>query len=308
MKKKEKKMTVLITGATGLVGQELVSLLLQNGFTVHYLSTSKSKLVSQNNYKGFYWNPKTSEIDLNALTDVEVIVHLAGASVAKKWTPSYKQEIIESRVLSTRLLYKTLQKNLHQVKQIVSASAIGIYPNDLNYIYHETDNKVDNSFLGNVVQQWEEEVNQFEKLHINVAKIRIGIVLAKNGGALQEMVKPIKMGVGAAFGSGEQYQSWIHIQDLVAIFQFVIQNQLSGVFNGVAPYPVTNSELTKAIAKTLGKPLFLPNIPQFVMKIMLGEMHQILFSSQHVSCRKLLDLKYQFKFASLDKALNDLLK
>ena len=301
-------MTVLITGATGLVGQELVSLLLQNGFTVHYLSTSKSKLVSQNNYKGFYWNPKTSEIDLNALTDVEVIVHLAGASVAKKWTPSYKQEIIESRVLSTRLLYKTLQKNLHQVKQIVSASAIGIYPNDLNYIYHETDNKVDNSFLGNVVQQWEEEVNQFEKLQINVAKIRIGIVLAKNGGALQEMAKPIKIGVGAAFGSGEQYQSWIHIQDLVGIFQFVIQNQLSGVFNGVAPYPVTNAELTKAIAKTLGKPLFLPNIPQFVMKIMLGEMHQILFSSQHVSCRKLLDLKYQFKFASLDKALNDLLK
>lgn len=301
-------MTVLITGATGLVGQELVSLLLQNGFTVHYLSTSKSKLVSQNNYKGFYWNPKTSEIDLNALTDVEVIVHLAGASVAKKWTPSYKQEIIESRVLSTRLLYKTLQKNLHQVKQIVSASAIGIYPNDLNYIYHETDNKVDNSFLGNVVQQWEEEVNQFEKLQIKVAKIRIGIVLAKNGGALQEMIKPIKMGVGAAFGSGLQYQSWIHIQDLVAIFQFVIQNQLSGVFNGVAPYPVTNSELTKAIAKTLGKPLFLPNIPQFVMKIVLGEMHQILFSSQHVSCRKLLDFKYQFKFASLDKALNDLLK
>ena len=301
-------MTVLITGATGLVGQELVSLLLQNGSTVHYLSTSKSKLVSQNNYKGFYWNPKTSEIDLNALTDVEVIVHLAGASVAKKWTPSYKQEIIESRVLSTRLLYKTLQKNLHQVKQIVSASAIGIYPNDLNYIYHETDNKVDNSFLGNVVQQWEEEVNQFEKLHINVAKIRIGIVLAKNGGALQEMVKPIKMGVGAAFGSGLQYQSWIHIQDLVAIFQFVIQNQLSGVFNGVAPYPVTNAELTKAIAKTLGKPLFLPNIPQFVMKLILGEMHQILFSSQHVSCRKLLDLKYQFKFASLDKALCDLLK
>ena len=301
-------MTVLITGATGLVGQELVSLLLQNGFTVHYLSTSKSKLVSQNNYKGFYWNPKTSEIDVNALTDVEVIVHLAGASVAKKWTPSYKQEIIESRVLSTRLLYKTLQKNLHQVKQIVSASAIGIYPNDLNYIYHETDNKVDNSFLGNVVQQWEEEVNQFEKLHIKVAKIRIGIVLAKNGGALQEMAKPIKIGVGAAFGSGEQYQSWIHIQDLVGIFQFVIQNQLSGVFNGVAPYPVTNAELTKAIAKTLGKPLFLPNIPQFVMKLILGEMHQILFSSQHVSCRKLLDLKYQFKFASLDKALNDLLK
>lgn len=301
-------MTVLITGATGLVGQELVNLLLQNGHNVHYLSTSKSKLVTNTNYKGFYWNPKKAEIDTNALTDVEVIIHLAGANVAKKWTTAYKEEIIESRVLSTQLLYQTLQKNSHQVKQIISASAVGIYPDSLTEIYHETDLDIDVSFLGNVVKQWENEVSQFEKLEIIVSKIRIGIVLAKNGGALQEMAKPIKYGVGAAFGSGEQYQSWIHVQDLVAIFQFVMENQLAGVYNGVAPYPVTNSELTKAIAKTLGKPLFLPNIPKFVMKLILGEMHQILFSSQHVSCRKLLDENFQFKFASLDKALNDLLK
>ena len=301
-------MTVLITGATGLVGQELVNLLLQNGYTIHYLSTSKSKLVSQNNYKGFFWNPKKSEIDTNALTGVEVIIHLAGANVAKKWTTAYKEEIIESRLLSTQLLYKTLQKNSHQVKQIISASAVGIYPDSLTDIYHETDLDIDVSFLGNVVKQWENEVSQFEKLEIIVSKIRIGIVLAKNGGALQEMAKPIQYGVGAAFGSGEQYQSWIHVQDLVAIFQFVMENQLAGIYNGVAPYPVTNSELTKAIAKTLGKPLFFPNIPKFVMKLILGEMHQILFSSQHVSCRKLLDENFQFKFASLDKALNDLLK
>ena len=301
-------MTVLITGATGLVGQELVNLLLQNGYTVHFLSTSKSKLVSQNNYKGFFWNPKKAEIDTNALTGVDVIIHLAGASVAKKWTTAYKEEIIESRVLSTQLLYQTLKKNSNQVKQIISASAIGIYPDSLTNIYHETDLDIDVSFLGNVVKQWENEVSQFEKLQIIVSKIRIGIVLAKNGGALQEMAKPIKYGVGAAFGSGEQYQSWIHVQDLVAIFQFVMENQLAGVYNGVAPYPVTNSELTKAIAKTLEKPLFLPNIPKFVMKLILGEMHQILFSSQHVSCRKLLDENFQFKFASLDKALNDLLK
>jgi uncharacterized protein (TIGR01777 family) len=301
-------MTVLITGATGLVGQELVNLLLQNGYTVHFLSTSKSKLVSQNNYKGFFWNPKKAEIDTNALTGVDVIIHLAGASVAKKWTTAYKEEIIESRVLSTQLLYQTLKKNSNQVKQIISASAVGIYPDSLTNIYHETDLDIDVSFLGNVVKQWENEVSQFEKLEIIVSKIRIGIVLAKNGGALQEMAKPIQYGVGAAFGSGEQYQSWIHVQDLAAIFQFVMENQLPGIYNGVAPYPVTNSELTKAIAKTLGKPLFLPNIPKFVMKLILGEMHQILFSSQHVSCRKLLDENFQFKFASLDKALNDLLK
>jgi len=136
-------------------------------------------LVNNANYKGFYWNPKTSDIDVASLTDVEVIVHLAGASVAKKWTTSYKEEIIESRVLSTRLLYQTLQKTPNQVKQIVSASAIGIYPNSLTNIYHETDLDVDVSFLGNVVKQWENEVSQFEKLELIVSKIRIGIVLAK---------------------------------------------------------------------------------------------------------------------------------
>lgn len=301
-------MTILITGATGLVGQELVSLLLQNGHTVHYLSTSNNKLVTNSNYKGFYWNPKTAEIDTDSLADVEVVVHLAGASVAKKWTKSYKDEIIDSRVLSTKLLFQTLQNTPNKVKQIVSASAIGIYPDSLTNIYHESDLDIDVSFLGNVVKLWENEVNQFEKLQLIVSKIRIGIVLAKNGGALKEMVKPIQYGVGAAFGSGEQYQSWIHIQDLVAIFYHVIENKLPGIYNGVSPYPVTNTELTKSIAKTLNKPFFLPNIPRFVMQLILGEMHQILFSSQHVSCRKLLDENFQFKFASLDKALNDLLK
>ena len=301
-------MTILITGATGLVGQELVQLLLKNGHVVHYLSTSKQKVVTEEVYKGFYWDPKTAKIDLNALTNVEVIVHLAGATVSKKWTKAYKQEIIESRVISTRLLFKTLQENPNQVKQIVSASAIGIYPDSLSTIYHETDLAVDASFLGNVVKQWENEVSQFEKLNILVAKIRIGLVLAKDGGALQEMVKPIKFGVGAAFGSGQQYQSWIHLHDLAAIFSHVIENNRSGVYNGVSPYPVTNEALTQAIAKTLEKPLFLPNIPKFIMKLILGEMHILLFSSQHVSCRKLLDENFQYKFASLDKALNDLLK
>ena len=301
-------MTILITGATGLVGQELVQLLLKNGHVVHYLSTSKNKIVTKETYKGFYWNPKTAEIDASSLTNVEAIVHLAGATVSNKWTKAYKQEIIESRVLSTRLLFETLQKNKNQVKQIVSASAIGIYPDSLTNIYHETDLAIDASFLGNVVKQWENEVSQFEKLPIEVAKIRIGLVLAKDGGALQEMVKPIKFGVGAAFGSGQQYQSWIHLHDLAAIFSHVIENKCSGIYNAVSPHPVTNEVLTKAIAKTLDKPLFLPNIPKFVMKLILGEMHMLLFSSQHVSCRKLLDENFQFKFASLDKALCDLLK
>ncbi len=305
--KKANKMTILVTGATGLVGQELVGLLLQNGHTVHYLSTSKAKLVTSAHYKGYYWNPKSGEIDIAAFYNVETIVHLAGATVAQRWTTDYKEEIIQSRVLSTQLLYKTLQQISHNVKQIVAASAVGIYPNSLTSIYHETDLDIDVSFLGNVVKRWENEVSQFEKLGLLVTKIRIGIVLAKNGGALQEMAKPIRLGIGAAFGNGKQYQSWIHIHDLAAIFYFVLENKLSGVYNGVSPYPVSNEDLIMAIAKTFEKPLFLPNVPQFVMKLVLGEMHEILFSSQHVSCRKLLDENFQFKFASLDKALSDLL-
>lgn len=301
-------MKVLITGATGLVGNELIKILLQNGISVNYLTTSRGKIANENNYKGFFWNPSVGEISEEAFTNVDVIVHLAGATVAKRWTNSYKQEIMNSRIDSTRLLYKTLERINHQVSQIVSASAIGIYPDSLTKVYHETDLEVDNSFLGNVVKQWEEEVNQFKNLDILVAKIRIGLVLSKNGGALQEMVKPIKIGAGAAFGSGEHYQSWIHIQDLAAVFYHIIQYKRDGIYNGVSPYPVTNSQLTKAIAKTLGKPLFLPNIPKFVMKLILGDMHQLLFSSQHVSSRKLLDENFQFKYASLDKALHDLLK
>ena len=300
-------MKVLITGATGLVGQELVKLLLQNGISVNYLTTSMSKLSNKPNYKGFYWNISTGEINIDAFDEVEVIINLAGASVAKRWTKTYKQEILDSRIKSTKLLFSTLSSIKNNVSQIISASAVGIYPSSINQIYHEEYEVVDNSFLGTVVHKWEQEVNHFEKLNIKVAKIRIGIVLAKNGGALQEMAKPIKYGVGAAFGSGKQYQSWIHIDDLVNVFLFTIANESNGVYNAVSPYPVTNAQLTKAIAKNLSKPFFLPNIPKFVMKLILGEMHQILFSSQNVSSKKLLNRNFQFKFAALDKALQDLL-
>ena len=301
-------MKVLITGATGLIGNELVDLLLQNGISVHFLSTSKSKLVTESNFKGFFWNINSGEIDKAAFDEVDAIIHLAGATVSKRWTKGYKEEIINSRTLSTRLLYQTLSKNQNQVKHIISASAIGIYPDSLEAIYSETNTEVDDSFLGEVVVKWEEEVSKFEHLNITVSKVRIGLVLAKKGGALQEMIKPIKLGVGVAFGTGKQYQSWIHIHDLASIFSFVLMNKLEGIYNAVSPYPVTNTELTKAIAKTVKKPLFMPNIPKFLMKLILGEMHQILFSSQNVSARKILNNGFQFKYASLDKALQNLLK
>lgn len=301
-------MKVLITGATGLVGNELSDLLLQNGISVHYLSTSKSKLVSESNYKGFYWNPNAGKIDENAFDEVDAIIHLAGASVSERWTSSYKEEIINSRVLSTRLLFQTLSKKQNQVKHIISASAIGIYPSSYETVYKEDEKKVDDSFLGETVLKWEEEIDQFKRISIMVSKVRTGIVLAKEGGALQKMVTPIKFGIGAAFGTGKQHQSWIHNHDLASLYYYILLNKLEGVYNAVSPYTVTNEGLTKAIAKTINAPYFMPNIPKVVLKLVLGEMHQILFTSQNVSSRKILDKGFQFKYASLDKALQDLLK
>lgn len=301
-------MKVLITGATGMIGQELVKVLHQNNVKVNYLSTSKDKLVSKENYKGFYWNPNTNEIDINAFEGVSVIYHLAGATVAKRWTSSYKKEILDSRTIPTRLLFNTLQNIQNKVTQIISASAIGIYPDSLGAIYNEENTGVDNSFLGKVVELWENEVDAFKKLNILVTKIRIGIVLSNKGGALPQMVQPIKYGVGAAFGSGKQYQSWIHVEDLVNIFYYTQVSELDGIYNAVAPHPVTNSAMTKEIAKVLKRPLWLPNIPKFVMKMVLGEMHILVFSSQSVSALKILNQGFQFKFATIEKALTDLLK
>lgn len=301
-------MNILITGATGLIGKKMVTLLKKDNHIIHYLSTSKSKIEHTSNYKGFYWNPGKGEIDLAAFEDVSVIIHLAGASVSKKWTKAYKNEIIQSRVQTANLLLNTLKAHPNKVKQFVAASAIGIYPDDLIAIYHEDDSKIDDSFLGEVTQLWEESTNLFKSLPLLVSTIRIGVVLAKESGALVEMTKPIKYGFGAVLASGKQYVSWIHIDDLVAIFKYVIDHNLEGIYNAVSPYPTTNEELTKAIAKTIHKPLFLPNVTKFMLRFLLGEMHQIVTSSQHVSSRKILDSGFQFQFASLSKSLQNLLK
>ncbi|MGK0253047.1 MAG: hypothetical protein ACI9OE_000505 [Mariniflexile sp.] len=301
-------MRVLITGATGLIGQEIVKRCHEKGIEVNYLTTSKSKINQLNKTQGFYWNPKQQHIDVNCLKDVDAIIHLAGATVSKRWTPSYKKEILESRKDTTQLLVNTLIGETHKVKHIVSASAIGIYPDSLINYYDETSEIYAESFLGDVVKSWENEIDAFSTMNITVSKIRIGLVLSNKGGALTEMVKPIKFGLGAAFGSGKQWQSWIHINDLAELFLYVLNHQLAGIYNGVAPNPVSNQELTKTIANTIGKPLFFPNIPKFFMNLVLGDMHTLLFESQRVSSKKIEDNGFYFEYHHLQPALVDLLR
>ncbi len=300
-------MKVLITGATGLIGTELVSLLLQNGISVNYLTTSKKKIVNELNYNGFYWSPEQGLIDENCLMGVDSIINLAGANIAKRWTNSYKQEIIESRLLSSALLFKALKNNPNQVKQIVTSSGTSIYPNSDTIIYDENSTQINDSFLGNVVVKWEESTDKFASLGLKVCKLRTGIVLSTKGGALVEMLKTIKLGLGSAFGSGKQIQSWIHIHDIAALYLFAIKNDLEGVYNAVSPSPVTNQELTFTIAKVLKKPLFMPNIPKFVMKLMLGEMHELLFENRNLSAKKIEEKGFEFKYKTIDKALINIL-
>jgi uncharacterized protein (TIGR01777 family) len=298
--------TVLITGATGLIGKEIVKVCHDQNINVHYLTTSKSKLSTTDNYKGFYWNPDEKEIDSSCFIGVNSIINLVGASISKRWTNSYKKEIITSRTETAQLLFDTIKSNKFPIEQIVSASAIGIYPNSLTHYYEEDEKTISNSFLGQVVEQWETAVDQFSSLDIKVAKIRIGLVLSKDGGALPEIAKPIRLGAGSPFGTGDQWQSWVHIKDLARLFVFAVTKNLEDTYNGVAPNPVSNTELTKAVAKTLHKPLILPNIPKFVMKLALGEMHILLFESQRVSATKTEDAGFEFEYHHLESALLDI--
>jgi len=296
-------MKVLVTGATGLVGKEIVSELHKKGHSVNYLTTRKNKLKSTENYKGFLWNPKKNEIDQACFEGVSGIINLAGSSIAKRWTPTQKRNILNSRLDSLKTLKKGLLKiEADSLRFLVCASGIGVYPNSQSTFYEEDCNDVDDSFLGEVVEQWEEEADSLKQRVAHLIKVRIGMVLSSKGGALPQIAKPIRMFVGAALGSGNQWQSWIHVNDLARLFVYLIENKLEGVYNGVAPNPVTNQKMTKELAKILKRPLWLPNIPEIVLKSMLGKMSYLLLSSQRVSSKKIEEKGFEFEFTNICKA------
>lgn len=301
-------MKVLITGATGLVGSEIMRLCRSRNIYVNYLTTSKHKIENTDHAKGFFWNPSKGKIDENCIEGVTAIINLAGATIAKKWTDSYKKVIIQSRLDALNTLYDLLHKNPgHSISSLISASAIGIYPNSLTNYYTEDDTAFDDSFLSKVVKKWEAGADRGIDVGLNVTKVRIGLVLSQEGGALPQIMKPIKFYVGAPLGSGDQWQSWIHITDLAELFLFALKEELEGVYNGVAPNPVTNTKLTKEVATTLKKPLFLPNAPEWLLRTVLGEMANILFDSQRVSSKKIESEGFLFVHSNISGALQDLL-
>ncbi len=300
-------MRVLITGATGLIGQAIVKQCYAQNIAVNYLTTRTSELKSTDNYNGFYWNPKRAEIDTQCFQDVEVIINLAGAPIAKRWTPKHKRTVLDSRLDALRLLMDTLKNERNTVKHLISASAIGVYTDSLTHYYDENFNEFESGFITGVVQQWEYQALQFNQIGLKVSIIRIGVVLSNQGGVLTALVKPIKYFLGSAMGTGNQWQSWIHIEDLSAMFLYLIQTGKSGIFNGVAPNAVTQQELVRDLAKVLKRPIILPKVPSLMLRIILGEMSRLILESQRVSAKKIESSGFVFKYYHLRPALEDLL-
>ena len=302
--------TVLLTGGTGLVGKAFTQLLTSKGYQVIILSRSKKEIVTEPNVTYAQWNVATEEIDIEAVKKADYIIHLAGAGVMdKKWTEQYKKEIVDSRVKSGALIVNTLKNNEHNVKAIVSASAIGYYGEDKidNYFFTETDKPAE-GFLGSTCQLWEDSIDYANSLGIRVAKMRIGIVLSNNGGALDEFVKPLKFKLATILGKGSQVISWIHIDELCRQFLFAIENEdIKGAYNAVAPNPVTNKNLMLKLARKIAGKFYFPfYIPSFLLKLMMGDRSIEILKSTTVSCKKITDAGFNFLYNEVDEALEDL--
>lgn len=298
---------ILITGGSGLIGRTLTRQLLQTGYTVHLLSRSDEPHGNPK-IKKFKWNLDTSVIDERCIENVEAIIHLAGEGIAdKRWTKSRKKAIIESRTKSISILYGLLEKTKdHQVKSVISASAVGYYGSRGDELLNE-ESVPSSDFLSQSCILWEKAVNEGVNLGLRVAKLRIGIILSEKGGALEEIAKPIKNGIGSPLGSGDQWVSWIHIKDAARIFVHVLEHEdLSGVFNVVSPKPVTNKQLTEAVAKQLRKTLWAPHVPAFVLKLLLGEMSEVVLSSTKASSNKIQSTGFQFEYPNLKQALENI--
>jgi len=302
-------MKILVTGSTGLVGTALVSSLKQAGHTVCRLVRPSTKAEAIRGTEGFdvRWDPATGELGAAAV-GADAVVNLAGASVAHgRWTPLRKKVLRASRVDTTRALVNALAKMAVRPRVFVSASATGYYGDRGDELLKE-ESQPGNDFLSDLAREWEAEAEKAEVLGIRVVRARFGVILAKKGGALPQMARPFRFGVGGRIGSGQQWMSWVTLEDAVAILRFALENgAVRGPVNVVSPQPVRNAEFTTALAAALHRPALFP-APVFALRLMLGEMADgLLLSSQRVVPEQLQRLGYNFLDADLATALGSLL-
>ena len=300
-------MKVLITGATGLIGSRIVKDCLEKEIKVSFLTTRKDKLDSLAGCEGFYWNPQKNIIDIDCFNEIDSIINLSGASIFRIWTKKNKELILNSRVQSLNFLREKIIENNIKIHSFVSASGIGAYPSSDKQEFYETELNRSNYFLSDVIKEWEKATNSFKKITENTAIVRIGLVLSERGGVLKQTMQPMAFGFGVYFGSGNQWQSWIHIEDISNIFIHILKNKLSGIYNGVAPNPLTNYEFTKTISGVKKNVFLLVPVPKLFFKLIFGEMHIILFKNQKVSCKKIQDSGFKFKFQNLRNSIQDII-
>jgi uncharacterized protein (TIGR01777 family) len=287
------KRIILLAGATGFIGKELIKVLQKNN-EIRILTRHKDSM--EQNY--FYWNPDKNEVDTKAFEGVTHIINLCGAGIAdKNWTSSRKKELELSRTLPASFLFA--HRNLMpELKQYISASGINCYDfNNESKIYDEED-PIASDFVSTLVKKWEESADQFSSI-CPVLKLRISFVISDLGGAVKKLEAPIKMGFGAAIGTGKQAIPWIHLQDLCSLFEFGVENKLEGVYNANAGNS-DNKEMTVLIAKKLKKRLWLPNIPAFVMKLILGELSVLVLKGIKASNQKIVAKGFKFKYSKIE--------
>jgi uncharacterized protein (TIGR01777 family) len=297
-------MKILVTGSTGLVGTALVPSLTNKGHEVLRAVRRQAQSAAE-----VYWNPEEGSIDAAGLNGIDAAVHLAGENVADgRWTEEKKRRIRDSRAVGTRLLSETLAKLNPQPRVLVSASAIGFYGNRGAEVLSE-DSSTGSGFLAEVTREWEAATQPAAQSGIRTVNLRIGVVLSTKGGALAKMLTPFKFGVGGKVGSGEQYMSWIALDDVVGIIEYALTNEaLSGPVNTVAPNPVTNLEFTKTLGSVISRPTIFP-IPAFGLRLAFGEMaDETLLSSARVEPERLRQSGYNFLFTKLENALRHELK
>jgi uncharacterized protein len=303
--------TILITGGTGLVGTALGQALLQKGYRVIILTRELPATKNPADpFQYALWDVTRQTIDKSALAAADHIVHLAGMNLAdKRWTNRIKKMIVDSRVESSRLLVNSLKTTSNKVRTLVSTSAMGWYGDDDQgpaRPFIETDPPAD-GFLASVCKQWEASIEPITEQGIRLVKLRVGVVLSEKGGALKEFMKPVKWGVAGILGGGKQIVSWIHIDDLARMYIAAIEKEnMHGVYNAVAPLPVSNRELVVKLAKS-SKSFYVPvRVPAFAIKLLLGEMSVEVLKSTTLSAKKILDTGFQFDFPSIDTALKDI--
>lgn len=293
---------VLITGASGLVGTRLAELLLKKGYAVNALGRTRGK--KQNSFE---WDIENGVIDAKAFDGVSAIIHLAGAGVAdKRWSDERKQEIVESRVKSAKLIFDFLKKSKHEVKTFICASAVGYYGDCEDEMVTE-DRKAGKGFLAEVCKQWEQSTKQFSKLGIREVRYRIGIVLAKNGGAMPELTRTLPLGVASYFAKASLYYPWIHIDDVCGMMIHALENEnVAGAYNTTAPEPLLMKDLMRAIVKAKQSKAILVPAPPIAIKLAMGEMSEMLLSSQLCSSDKIIGTGFRFKFADIYSALQNI--